>query len=43
MREADWNLVYKNIGMSEKEIKQYREAHIPFEAALNDSSDMYRD
>jgi hypothetical protein len=43
MREADWNQVYKNIGMSEKEVKQYREAHIPFEVALNDSCDMYRD
>lgn len=43
MSEDDWNQVYRSIGMSEKEIKQYREAHKPFEAALHDSSDMYRD
>ena len=43
MRSSDWDIIYKNAGMSEYEIEQYRKAHEPFEAALNDSSDMYRD
>lgn len=43
MRTSDWDNIYKSIGMSEREVEQYRKAHEPFEAALNDSSDMYRD
>ena len=43
MRTLDWDIIYKNAGMSEYEIEQYRKAHEPFEAALNDSLDMYRD
>ncbi len=43
MRTSDWDNIYKSIGMSEREVEQYRKAHEPFEAALNDSADMYRD
>lgn len=43
IRSSDWDVIYQNAGMSEYEIEQYRKALNPFEAALNDSSDMYRD
>ena len=43
MRTSDWDNIYKSIGMSEREIEQYRKANEPFQAALNDSADMYRD
>lgn len=38
----EWNIIYKNAGMSERDIELYREAQKPFEAALDDKSDMYR-
>ena len=40
---ADWNQIYKNAGMSDKEIQEYRKAMQKYQAALQDSSDQYRD
>ena len=40
---TDWNQIYKNAGMSDKEIQEYRKAMEPYQAALQDSSDPYRD
>lgn len=38
----DWDIIYKKAGMSERDVELYREAHEPFQAALDDQSDMYR-
>lgn len=43
LRSSDWDQIYKNAGMTDKEIKQLRKAQEPLAAALDDSSDMYRD
>ena len=43
LRSNDWDQIYKNAGMNDKEIEQLRKAHEPFAAALDDHSDMYRD
>lgn len=43
VRPSDWDQIYKNAGMNAKEIEQLRKANEPFAAALNDSSDMFRD
>ena len=40
---ADWNQIYKNAGMSDKEIQEYRKAMQKYQTALQDSSDQYRD
>ncbi len=42
LNESDWINIYKNAGMNEIDIEQYRLAKEPFMAALEDSSDMYR-
>lgn len=43
LRFEDWTKIYHNAGMTDKEIELYRKFKEPFAAALEDSSDMYRD
>lgn len=42
LSSEQWDIIYKKAGMSERDIALYLEAHEPFEAALDDKSDMYR-
>ncbi len=39
----DWTQIYKNAGMTDEDIVKYRKAMKPYQAALRDSSDAYRD
>ena len=42
MTTSSWNEVYKSIGMTDKDIAEYREQMRKYERALNDPADAYR-